>query len=82
MPKHLIEFNLPEERSEMETVLNAGNYYSALSDLSQLLRKMTKYDGHPTEERLLNEKEAALALSVRERFYEILSENGINDGDL
>lgn len=44
MPKVILEFNLPEERSEFEVVNNAGEYYSNLWDIDKYLRSVLKYD--------------------------------------
>jgi hypothetical protein len=43
MPKVTITFNLPEEKSEYETCLNAGNYSALVYEFTNLLREKVKY---------------------------------------
>jgi hypothetical protein len=43
VPKHIIEFNLPEEHEELKTVMDAGNMASVIYDWGQMLRNKTKY---------------------------------------
>jgi hypothetical protein len=42
MPKVTIEFNLPEERPEYMMAVNAGEYYGALWEFYQYLRRLWK----------------------------------------
>lgn len=60
--KAILEFNLPEDAEEFDTATNAYNYYHALGEVEQYLRKLDKYDDRdniPIEE-------------IREMFYNIV----------
>ena len=70
--KATIEFNLPEDQHEWDNAVNANSMYLALWDLSQELRSMWKYQAYNTEE------EYAIVETIRDKFYEILSEHNIN----
>ena len=70
--KATIEFNLPEDKYEWENAIRADAMFCALWDLSQELRTMWKYQQYQTEE------EYAIVESIRDKFYEILSEHNIN----
>lgn len=43
MPKHIIEFSLPDEREELSTVMHASEYYSALWEIDQYCRGILKH---------------------------------------
>lgn len=43
MPKHTIEFELPSEREELNTVMHASEYYSALWEIDQYCRGILKH---------------------------------------
>jgi len=75
--KHLIVFNLPEEQEELDLHLNASKFHSVLWEFEQILRRMTKYNTHPTEDRELNELESALVGCIREKFYELYNDEDI-----
>ena len=45
MPKATLEFNLPEERGEFHTAVNANKYIAALQDIDTELRNKIKYAG-------------------------------------
>jgi hypothetical protein len=68
--KAILKFNLPDDQHEFELATQGGAMYSALWDISQELRTMTKYEE-------LSEAEWNIAERIREKFYEILSENNI-----
>ncbi len=68
MPKHTIEFNLPEEREELEMTMNAGKYYSCLSQLNSLLRKNYKY----------SDKQFVTWEEIGDIFHEILEGQEVN----
>lgn len=70
MPKHIIEFNLPEEQEELDTTLNASKYYICLWDMQEYFRTQVKYEN-------LTEEEIKVFEKIREKFYEVLNENGI-----
>jgi hypothetical protein len=78
MPKILIEFNLPEEKEEYEVYSKAMDMHSALWEYSQdVLRKLDKYGYHPSG-RELTEEEAKIVGLIREEFYRILGEYGVD----
>lgn len=68
MPKHIIEFNLPDETEELETTMKAGAYRSALWDFDQHLRSKAKHG---------QGKEAEEAQKIRDLLHEFLNDNGI-----
>jgi hypothetical protein len=70
--KAKLTFNLPEDQHEWDNAIRADAMYCALWDLSQELRTMWKYQEYKTEE------EYAIVDSIRDKFYEILSEHNIN----
>ena len=41
--KTIIEFNLPEEKSEYLTAINGQSYYVAVADIKSYLRSKLKY---------------------------------------
>lgn len=43
MPKHIIEFNLPDETEDLDLVMHAGAYWVAIDEIRQLLRKYRNY---------------------------------------
>lgn len=73
--KHMkakLTFNLPDDQHEWHNAVNANAMYLALWDISQELRSMWKYQAYNTEE------EYAIVETIRDKFYEILSEHNIN----
>ena len=68
--KAILEFDLPDDQHEFELAIQGAAMYSALWDISQELRTMTKYEE-------LNEAEWNIAERIREKFYDILSENNV-----
>jgi hypothetical protein len=65
MPKAILEFNLPEEQTEYDAVLQAQRVKSFLWDFSQQLRSWRKYHNDFTD--------ASDALNkIREEFYRLL----------
>jgi len=47
MPKATLTFSLPAEQSEFDTAMQGGRAKSALWDIDQMCRSLTKY-GEPT----------------------------------
>ena len=43
MPKHIIEFNLPEEREELQWAMKGIHYSIALDNIDNYLRSKLKY---------------------------------------
>jgi hypothetical protein len=70
MPKAILEFNLPEEQTEYDAVLQAQRVKSFLWDFSQQLRSWRKYHNDFTD--------ASDALDkIREEFYRLLKEHKV-----
>lgn len=45
--KSILEFNLPEERTEAELAMASGDLYSTLMQVDQILRACLKHDRDP-----------------------------------
>lgn len=71
MVKAILEFNLPEDAEEHKTALKAGQYYCAIDDTRNLLRKYRKY-GELTEEQY------TILEKFSEEFYAILTDRDID----
>lgn len=66
MPKHTIEFNLPEENNELKLALRASEYYGVIWDTLQQIRCYLKY-GHQfksIEEALESIQELLLEVNI------------------
>lgn len=85
MPRHTISFNLPEEREELATTLQASSMSIALWDISNEIFRPARKHGYSEEEiRLLCEKigedaETLIGL-LEKKFYAILEENDVKLG--
>jgi len=67
MSKATLTFDLPDERDDHLLAVKASNIYGALWDVGQYLRQIDRYmEVKPGIE------------EIRERFYEIIEENGFN----
>ncbi len=77
--KVLIEFNLPEDAEEHETVLKAGNYRNALFDIRNLVFRPARKHGY-SEEMLQNltKAEVHLISKLEDLFNEILIDNEVD----
>lgn len=54
MPIHSIRFKIPEENEELNTVMHASEYYSALWEIDQYCRGILKHgDGKEDLEKTL-----------------------------
>ena len=73
MPEAILKFQLPEESSEFKTCVNAGRFKSALDDIYQEFRSVTKHG----REGLTPDMEKAYDLMYT-KFHEILGENGVD----
>ena len=69
--KATLEFNLPDDKHEWDNAIRADAMYSSLWDISQELRTLWKYEE-------LNDDEWKMVERIRDKFYEILSDNQIN----
>lgn len=47
--KYILEFNLPEEKSEAEFAMHSGELYSTIRRVDQILRACLKHDGDPRD---------------------------------
>ena len=71
--KAILEFNLPEEQEEFQLAADARKWASFAYEVSQYLRSEAKYneDAYTDEQYKVLER-------IRERFYELLSEEGLS----
>lgn len=67
MPTATLTFKLPEESEEFHTIQQAGNYHSALCEMSTLFRAKVKYENNPK----------TTWEEVRNAFIEILNQRNI-----
>ncbi len=65
MSKVIMEFSIPEERSEMLCAQRGSEYYSMLWDIEMLLRKYKKYEE-------LDKTQSELIDKLSEEFYAIV----------
>jgi hypothetical protein len=71
MPKAILQFSLPEEQTEFDTVIQAGAAKSMLWDFAQQLRSWQKYDNDFID--------AGDALDkIRTEFYKLISDYNIS----
>ena len=76
MGKIILEFDSFEEAEEARTAFEAGRWKSAVWDLDQELRKITKYGFIDNKETTSEERDVADKL--RTKLREILEENNLN----
>ncbi len=67
--KATLEFNLPEEREELELHMKAGKVFSAVWEYAHWLRQICKH-GDPDK---------VNAQACRDKLYEFLNEHEVND---
>jgi len=67
MPKAILVFTLPEEREEFELAQKAVQYSIVLSDYSNWLRQMYKYEN----------KKSVKIEDARTKLFELCNERGI-----
>ena len=67
--KTIIEFNLPEEKSEYLTAINGQSYYVALADIKRYYRSKLKYDSDKN-----TKKEIKLIQNIANDIYDIIKE--------
>lgn len=68
--KAILEFNLPEDNDEFEMASHASSYRSVIFDIDAYLRSRLKYEEH-------SEEVHQTLQAVRDKLYEILSENTV-----
>lgn len=72
MPKHIIEFSLPEEEPELRTMLDADKVRSALFDFSEWLRRHYKHE-NPMSEDVSKEYE-----KIKAHFFDTMAEHDVD----
>ena len=65
-----LEFTIPEERVEAEQAVHAGDYYCALWEIAQEIRRRQKEDQTAAEAKVWE--------TVKEFFYDEINERGIS----
>lgn len=75
MPEGILKFNLPEEREEFETAVNAPKWKGVVWEFDQELRKVVKYSDPktPEEETVVNTYE-----KIRDKLWEIIKEEDLS----
>lgn len=71
--KAIIEFDLPEDQERFELATNAAKWMSFAHEYAEYLRAEWKYN----EEKYTEEQYKVLE-QVREKFYEMLTEEGLS----
>lgn len=66
MNRGILEFDLPEQREDFIHATKAMNYYKALEDIKEYLRRKLKYTD-------LSEAEFAIYEQVRDAVYNIIN---------
>ena len=72
MSEKIIKFRIPEENEEWEITNKAMDMHVALGEVGNEIRKMFKYEEH-------SEEEDKIIQRIREKFWEIIEENGLMD---
>ena len=69
--KATLKFNLPEDEFEFNNAVKSMKMYFALTEIKEELRAIWKYEE-------LKENQFEMVERIREKFFEILTENEIN----
>ena len=69
--KATIEYNLPDDQFEFDNAVKSNKMWHALTEIKDELRRIYKYED-------LKENEFEMVERIREKFFEILSDNEIN----
>lgn len=69
------EFNLPEDRDEHRTLMNAGAYYCALTEFGEALRSAAKYGQYGMV--TFSDDEYKTIEKLRDLFHGVLIDNGV-----
>jgi hypothetical protein len=70
--KAILEFNLPEDKSEFEDASNGTKWKLLVWDLDQYLRSQIKYNSDNLTDEAYNKLE-----KVREQLHDLIRENGL-----
>lgn len=78
--KAILEFDLPEEREEFDTMLKATKMHNSIYDTFQLIRKMDKYESFDNIEHVWHDDKCFISLEdFRSAFIAILEDNDTLD---
>ena len=66
-----LKYNLPEDQFEFESAVKSMKMFFALTEIKDELRSIWKYEE-------LKENQFEMVERIREKFFEILTENEIN----
>ena len=69
--KATLKYNLPEDEFEFNCAVKSTKMYFALTEIKEELRAIWKYEE-------LKENQFEMVERIREKFFEILTENEIN----
>ena len=69
--KATIEYNLPDDQFEFDSAVKSMKMFFALIEIKDELRSIWKYEE-------LKENQFEMVERIREKFFEILTENEIN----
>jgi len=69
--KVTIEYNLPDDQFEFESAVKSNKMFFALIEIKDELRSIWKYEE-------LKKNQFEMVERIREKFFEILTENEIN----
>jgi hypothetical protein len=69
--KATIEYNLPDDQFEFDNAVKSNKMWHALTEIKDELRTIWKYED-------LKENQYEMVERIREKFFEILTENEIN----
>lgn len=69
--KATLKYNLPEDEFEFNNAVKSMKMYFALTEIKEELRAIWKYEE-------LKENQFEMVERIREKFFEILSDNEIN----
>jgi len=73
--RHQIEFNLPEDKDDLNTYMNVFKYHGVLYSMSQFLRSQLKHGD-------LTQKEHDIYDTIRTKFYEFIKDEELQDDSL
>jgi hypothetical protein len=69
--KATLKYNLPDDQFEFESAVKSTKMFFALTEIKDELRRIWKYEE-------LKENQFEMVERIREKFFEILTENEIN----
>jgi hypothetical protein len=70
--KATLEFELPEETSQLEIAINASEYRGLIMEMDQWLRGIIKYSGDG-----ISETELTIYSQVREKLFELIKDRDL-----